>query len=110
MQQIESLIFCEGGSDAAALIGIGCEFVVGRSSALTDIEKCVKIAERVRPKTSIVIADNDPVGLAGANKLAARIGGQVLRLPENTKDARIFVKNGGSLADLMKLLDVTPVG
>jgi hypothetical protein len=104
MNQIGTLIFCEGATDALAMVGIGFEYVVGRSSALTEIERCAKIADRLCPVNSVVIADGDPVGLEGATRLADKIGAKLLIFPDGIKDARSFIQGGGTKEQLMALL------
>jgi 5S rRNA maturation endonuclease (ribonuclease M5) len=90
----------EGPTDAAAMRSLGLE-VVGRASCL---HQSRELRERFRGRRVVVIADNDAVGIAGANKLATYLEGfsaaWVIRPPDGVKDAREWITAGGKRGDI----------
>ena len=66
----DSLIICEGPSDAAALVDCGFASTVGRPSCKLGNQYIVAILKRLRPKALLLIPDNDQAGLSGFSALA----------------------------------------
>ena len=92
----ETLVVCEGPTDAAALLSIDLD-VVGRSDAKNGHEHLVGYVRRF-PTNVVIVADSDHVGLSGAATLANAISGiaksvRVMQ-PGIYKDARDWKKSG----------------
>ena len=66
----ESLIVCEGPTDAAALVDCGFCSVIGRPSCKLGNQYIVAILERLKPAAVLLIPDNDEAGLSGFSELA----------------------------------------
>lgn len=90
----------EGPTDAAAMLSVGFE-VIGRASCL---HQSNDLRERLRGRRAVVLADNDEVGLAGANKLAAYLEGfaaaWVIAPPSEVKDAREWISRGAKRSEI----------
>jgi 5S rRNA maturation endonuclease (ribonuclease M5) len=100
-QKRQRLVYVvEGPTDAAALSGLGLE-VVGRASCL---HQSRELRERFRGRRVVIIADNDEVGIAGANKLSAYLEGfaaaWVIQPPDGVKDAREWIVAGAKRSDI----------
>lgn len=93
----------EGPTDAAAMLSLGFE-VMGRASCLHQSQD---LRERLRGRRVIVLADNDEVGLAGANKLAGYLEGfaaaWVIAPPSEVKDAREWILRGAKRSDIEQI-------
>lgn len=98
--------FCEGPTDAAALLSLGV-YSIGRPSASGGILDIKQTIDRLRIREVVIIADNDDdkytpdgrkfnPGFDGAASLQnhIQVPSCVISLP--TKDAREFVKDGGT--------------
>ncbi len=107
----ERLYVCEGATDAAALVDMGCEAVVGRPSNTTGDEAVAEYAASLRPVEAVVVVDRDEDEKAaeqtreGAEQLAdrlERIAGTVRTMapPEGVKDARQWRRNGATVDDI----------
>lgn len=101
MCQAEMMI-CEGPTDTAAAISMGC-FAVGRPSCCGGVEHIQTLVKRIGVRRVLVIADLDDPGLRGATTLVEHLAvpSAVLALP--AKDMREFVKAGGTRAVLDSL-------
>ena len=99
----EPLFFCEGPTDAAAILSIGLD-AIGFACALAGLEHCMPYA---KSRVCRIIADADAVGQRGANRLAGllAIGGaanvRIIR-PGTRKDAREWVRAGATADDVLK--------
>lgn len=97
----ERLVYVvEGPTDAAAMRALDLE-VIGRASCL---HQSRDLRERLRGRRVVVMADNDDVGIAGANKLATYLEGfsaaWVINPPEGVKDAREWITAGAKRGDI----------
>lgn len=102
------LLFPEGPTDAAALLGLGFD-VVGRPSCQGAVRFCVALA---RGRDAVVVADDDEPGRRGAEVLAVAllpVAASVRVIVPPAKDAREWVKAGASRHDVLDLIDRTQV-
>ena len=95
----------EGASDAAALMDLGFQSVLGRASCRGNVEQILTLARRKRAQQVLIIPDNDEPGIAGSNSLRANLESvsagsamagsmvQVLHLPDGVNDVRQCVQD-----------------
>lgn len=112
------LAIVEGASDAAALLSIGFQSVVGRASCHANIGQLVQLCRRLQFRSVLIVPDADQKGWQGARLLAeqliqrTRIAPDFLNLPPGIKDVRECVqskKNADWLADQVgKLIQASP--
>jgi hypothetical protein len=107
------LLVAEGTTDVAALYDMGFVTVVGRPSCQGGVRLLTELVERHRPREVVVVADNDPPGRQGAERLAGVLiaAGQTVRVilpPAGVKDARAWLVAGGTRADVERALGATP--
>lgn len=102
------LLFPEGPTDAAALLGLGFD-IVGRPSCQGAVRICVALA---RSRDAVVVADDDEPGRRGAEVLALAllpVAATVRVIVPPAKDAREWVKAGASRQNVLDLIDRTQV-
>lgn len=102
------LLFPEGPTDAAALIGLGFD-VVGRPSCTGAVRHCMQFG---RGRACVVVADNDPPGRRGAEALAAAllpVAGSVRLVVPPAKDVRDWTRGGATRLDIVQWIDEAPV-
>jgi hypothetical protein len=100
------LLVCEGPTDTAAALDMGCA-AVGRPSCTGGVDLLLRLVRDRRPAEVAVVADGDLPGQRGATALATVLAGYVrlVRLitpPE--KDLREWLRAGATAADLAKLI------
>jgi len=88
----KTLMICEGPTDTAAALTLGY-FAVGRPSAETANNIILEFIRTNKISRAIIVPDNDPVGIRGAEKLQLPIP-TITWLPP-TKDLRDFLRKGG---------------
>lgn len=109
----QEAVVVEGPTDCAALLTIG-KFGIGRPNCNSGIAALAATISRLNIRRAIIIADNDDdkirpngdrwnPGLDGAKRLAEEIGVPCCLLVLPTKDAREFVRTGGT-AELLDSL------
>jgi hypothetical protein len=108
------LLVAEGPTDCAALLDTGFAGVVGRYSCLGDLRLLTDLARRWRPGEAVVVADADGPGRRGADALASALlpycpAVRVVEPPGGAKDARDFVRAGGTRADLEAVIEAAPM-
>ncbi len=94
----------EGPTDAAAALSLGF-YAVGRPSCAGGMQDILTAFRRLRINRAVLIADNDDVGVRGAQMLQEhlRIPSAMLVLP--CKDCREFLKLGGTEELLRSMID-----
>jgi hypothetical protein len=109
----EQLLICEGPTDAAALLDLKYEHVVGRPSCTGGVRLLGDLARRRRPRDVVIVADADEPGRRGADALAAELVRyapvRVIVPPGGAKDVRDYLKAGGTRAELDVVIDAAPV-
>jgi hypothetical protein len=95
----------EGPTDVAAMLDMGMN-AIGRPSCMgceEEIARCL-----MRTQEIVVVADNDEVGLRGAERLVKTIGRdshvRIILPPMGLKDARQVANHGGVKSDWMELI------
>lgn len=96
----DTLLICEGESDAAAAVDLGT-LAVGRPGCTACEEMASIFVRRLRPGRVVLTADADAPGQRGAATLARRlaaggIGCDVMTLPDGVKDLRAWKRLPGS--------------
>jgi len=72
----DSLIVCEGATDAPALFDCGYESVIGRPSCRLGTRYIIEVIRLIQPAVLLLIPDRDERGLSGFAELAAAIANQ----------------------------------
>ncbi len=106
----------EGASDTATLLTLGL-YAIGKPSVKCCNDMVVEFAHAHNIERIIICVDNDAkenprtkkmerIGLEYSEKLSAKIGieNSLLRLPEEFKDVRAFIRSGKTRAELEKLI------
>lgn len=102
------LLFPEGPTDAAALLGLGFA-VVGRPSCTGGVRYCVELG---RGRECVVVADDDAPGRRGAEALTvalALVATRVRLVAPPAKDVREWVRAGAVRGDVARLIEAAPV-
>jgi hypothetical protein len=110
----ERLLICEGPTDAAALLDLGYGHVAGRPSCTGGVRLLCELARRRRPGDVVIVADADDPGRRGADALAGALvcytpAVRVIVPPGGAKDARNYLKGGGTRAALEAAIGAAPV-
>jgi hypothetical protein len=88
---------CEGPTDCAALLTLGLN-AVGRASCNEGGRELLAMRNG---RSYVIVADNDKVGIDGARRLAALLGGApMIRPPDGFKDVRAWVNAKATRADV----------
>lgn len=107
------VLLVEGGSDAAAGLGLGA-WTIGRHSALSGFSDLKRLVRSRRPAGVTVVADRDSgIGLTSAHQLARVISPYCRRIkvilpPEGIKDLREWCRRGASLEEIGKAEEALP--
>lgn len=102
------LLFPEGATDAAALLGLGFD-VAGRPSCTGALRHCMQFG---RGRDCVVVADDDAPGRRGAEQLAASllpIAVSVKLVVPPAKDVRDWIRAGATRQDVEAWIGVAPV-
>lgn len=104
----KTLLVCEGPSDCAALLGLGFD-TVGRPSCTGGTSHLIELMKSRKPQVVVIVADGDSPGLRGAMKLKLDLlpyTAVKLIVPSGgCKDAREWVRNGATAADVQEAID-----
>jgi hypothetical protein len=108
-----TMLIAEGPTDTAALLGFGFD-AVGRSSCAGDVGYVVKLVRTKVPQQVVVVGDGDGPGRRGAESLASTLLPyarcvKVLFPPEGVKDARAWLKAGGTAEDVRAAIDAARI-
>lgn len=112
------LFLAEGPTDTAALLDLRLD-VIGRPNDRGGVAECAYLVAWYQPELIAVVEDNDPEGSmsSGSGKYVAEELGRVLGYgtrahrrirrirPQFYKDAREFVRRGGSALDIMAVFN-----
>jgi hypothetical protein len=99
---LETLWICEGPTDLAALLTVGL-WGIGRPSCTGSLDLTYGLAERVKPKSICIVADDDAPGVHGAEKLRDHLGGRTYIVTPGAKDIREWVREGATREQLIEL-------
>jgi phage/plasmid primase-like uncharacterized protein len=105
----QRLLICEGPTDTAAALDMGCE-AVGRPSCTGGAGLLLRLVRDRRPAEVVVVADQDAPGQSGAAALAAELRGyvRVVRvITPPAKDLRAWRQSGATADDLAALIAAT---
>lgn len=107
------LLIAEGPTDTAALLDMGFVSVAGRPSCTGGIRLLVDLVRLRRPPEAVIVADADEPGRRGASNLAAvlLVHVPVVRVigpPEGIKDARAWLRTGGTRKDVEQATAAAP--
>jgi hypothetical protein len=102
----DPVFLVEGASDTAAGMDLGI-YIVGRPSATGGGDLS---AELLGGRHVAIIAENDPAGIDGANRIATRLRQAgctvtIIRPPDGIKDLRAWKIEGGTRDDVLAALD-----
>ena len=70
------VVICEGPSDAAALIDVGIDSVVGRPSCSGGADLILQLLQSEQVESVVIVPDADVPGITGAESLATAIARQ----------------------------------
>lgn len=92
----QTTYICEGPTDTAAVLSLGCS-AVGRPSSGTGSHLISKWLTNLTepPERIVIVADPDPPGQLGAMMLAKVINPDIIATPLSHKDARECIMKGG---------------
>jgi hypothetical protein len=96
------LYFCEGPTDTAAALDMGC-FAVGRPACRGAETFIASVLEQLAPDEVVIITDNDSAGLQGTRDLLRHIRTRKKILVPPGKDLRRFRQDGGT-RELLEVL------
>jgi hypothetical protein len=107
------LLIAEGPTDAAALLDLAYALVVGRPSCTGGVRLLCELVGHVRSTDVVIVCDADGPGRAGADNLASALmchagAVRVVAPPGGAKDARDFLRAGGTRTDLDAAITATP--
>lgn len=107
-----SLVVCEGPTDAAALLDLGFA-AIGQPSCTGGVRLVTDFVKACRPARIIVVADNDGPGKRGATALASRVrlysrDVRTITPPQGLKDARAWLRAGASRDDVLRAIELAP--
>jgi hypothetical protein len=100
---VERIYVCEGPTDTAAALTMGC-WTIGRASCRGGEEMVLAALRQYSPADTVVVTDNDSPGFQGARELFRKIRGPRKLLTPPAKDLRTFHRNGGTKEVLESLL------
>jgi hypothetical protein len=95
---------CEGPTDTAAAMSLGLP-AIGRPSCNACEDMTLALLKRIQAKRAVLVTDNDTPGIAGAEKLQARMPIPSLVWIPPAKDIRAFVQAGGTAEMIHALTD-----
>ncbi len=101
------LLICEGPTDVTALMDMGFAHAVGRPSCTGGIKLVTELCQRRHPPEVVIVSDGDEPGRRGADILASVLVAyvptvRVIVLPDGIKDARCWLRAGGTRRDVEK--------
>ena len=112
--QYSLLHICEGPTDAAALLDMGFQFVVGRPSCTGGIRLLVELVRKWNTPEVVIVADGDEPGQRGADNLASVLVAyapavRVIAPPLGIKDIRAWLRAGGGRGEVEEATRVAAV-
>lgn len=107
----DRLLIAEGESDTAAMLDLGfC--TIGKPGAGNADELTVRYVRNIRPRSIVVVADNDAIGRSRAQSLGRHLSTvhanvRVIFPPDGVKDAREWKKRGANAASIESAIAAT---
>lgn len=107
----DRLLIAEGESDTAAMLDLGfC--TIGKPGAGNADELTVRYVRNIRPRSIVVVADNDAIGRSRAQSLGRHLSTvhanvRVIYPPDGVKDAREWKKRGANAASIESAIAAT---
>ena len=104
------LVIAEGASDAAAVMTVGFQSVIGRANNVGNVSQLLSILRGHRFNRVVVVPDSDEPGQRGAAALAESMVAaelpkpEILQLPDGFKDCRAMVQRKKNARGLQSLL------
>lgn len=104
------LVIVEGASDAAAVMTVGFQSVIGRANNVGNVSQLLSILRGHRFNRVVVVPDSDEPGQRGAAALAESMVAaelpkpEILQLPDGFKDCRAMVQRKKNARGLQSLL------
>jgi len=103
------LFIAEGPTDTAALLDLGFS-AIGRPSCAGGTRHTVNVVRNLASSDVVIVADADAPGLRGAEALASRLAAYcgdvwIITPPMPHKDARAWLRAGGTAADVRAAID-----
>lgn len=107
------LLITEGPTDTAALLDLGYSNVAGRPSCTGGIRLVCELVRQRRPAEVVIVADNDGPGQCGGANLASVLLAyvpvvRVVAPPAGVKDAREWLRRGGTRVDVAQAIAAAP--
>jgi hypothetical protein len=107
------LFVCEGPTDTAACLDWGFR-AVGRPSCTGGVKYLAELVRRLAPAEVVIVADGDPPGQQGAERLASTLAAYVPMLrvitpPSRVKDARAWRASRVTSGDVTAEIERAPV-
>lgn len=87
---------CEGPTDTAAALSIGC-YALGRPSCSGGLDEIRIALQDKGVHRMVVVSDNDSPGIKGAERLVSMVHMPSCIFTPPAKDMREFVRNGGTM-------------
>lgn len=107
-----TLLVCEGCSDTAAMLDLGFN-AVGRPSCVVGGQLIVQYVRQHHHHQVVIVGDGDAPGRRGATDLADRLcriaDTHLVFPPDGVKDAREWVRAGATSADMIAVIEASPV-
>ena len=105
------LLICEGPTDTAAMLDLGFG-ALGRPSCVGGARFLVKAMRRTLPRAVAILADADPPGQRGADRLAGALAAycpivRVVTPPEGIKDGRDWKNAGATHSDVLDAIEAS---
>jgi hypothetical protein len=108
------LLICEGPTDAAALLDMGFRNVIARPSCTGGVKLIVELVRHRLPPEVVIVGDGDEPGRRGAKNLGSVLVAfapavRVIAPPEGIKDARDWLRAGGTRRDVDETISAAVV-
>ena len=107
----ETLLVCEGATDAAAVVEIGFT-AIGRPSCRGGRQLILEYVKQHKPAQVAIVADGDTVGQCGAESLAASllayVAVRIITPPDGINDARQWKQQGATQDDVQAVIEAAP--
>lgn len=89
----QTVVIVEGATDAAALMSLGCQSVIGRASCISNAEQLKSLCRARKFNKVVIVPDSDLVGIGGARRMGEilteeGVNTEFVELPAGMKDCR----------------------
>jgi hypothetical protein len=108
----DHLFICEGPTDTAAMLSFGLA-AIGRPSCTGAVREMVRLVQRIKPRSIIIVSDADAPGRRGAQALAVVLACycravRIIEPPDGIKDVRAWRQSGASTDDVLAAVQAAP--